>query len=178
MEATVTFCFGPLHPAYGRTPPPNTTKPSRIGGRPGGGSISFPHVIVHCGQLLKAMLRHDGFAHRSSFHDREAIAAFTDLLESHGKQTGVQSLPAIFTDRGTGKQGSEVTPGEVRPGDGSGLIRYVGNVHTQITGDLEMVTQPVIDPGIMPTPDLIQHLNDILQPFPRINAANVDRVRL
>ena len=37
------------------------------------------------------------------------------------------------------------------------------DIHAQIPRDLEMPAEPFVNPGVVPAPDLIQNIDDILQ---------------
>ena len=48
--------------------------------------IPLPLIVKYSCKLLEAMLCHDRFAHRASFHHGETIPALTDLIEARFEQ--------------------------------------------------------------------------------------------
>src|SRR5919109_4123986 len=141
-------------------------------------SIPLPLIIVHSGQVLEAMLCDNGFTHRSCFDDRVAIVTLANLSEPRREQTGVQAPLAVFGDGRARKQRGELAAREVRPGDGCGLALNIGSIHAQIARDLEVPTETLVDPGVMPAPDLIHDVNDVLEPGKGIDAPDIRLNRL
>src|SRR5215211_4757095 len=119
------------------------------------------------------MLFHDGPAHASCFYNRILVATSADLLHTGCEEAGVESLVTIFGDRRACKERGELSIGEVCPGDRNGLILYIGHIDAQVIAYPEMLSEPIIDPRIVATPDAIQHMDDILQAVHIFDTADI-----
>ena len=84
-------------------------------------------------------------------------------------------LLAVFGNRRTGEQGRELAMREICPRDGCGLVCNIRGIDAQIAGDLKVTTKPVVDPGVVTTPDLVQDIDDIFETFPRIDPPDICR---